>query len=242
TYIVFLDSDDLMQKNHLFTLHQSIKQQKNLSFVATKYEIRSLEKGELLSKPLKNFQAGFYDYKTLLDGNHFACNFAVCKDHLVHLFEEDRAYASAEDWIFLMRNLQDHKIFLIDELTVTMVDHEGRSMKNHPVRIERKLNTTAYLLEKMRLTTREKRKLLGYAYYQCSIHAYLMFNRIQAFRFLRKSIQYLGINGRIVLMAIRNFLGKRNINVIKYFLRKSSSYTKKTSLQLTLNEFPDEKY
>lgn len=230
TYIVFLDSDDLMQENHLETLHKHIQQQKNLTFLATKYELRTLETGEVLNIPLKKFQQGFYNYETLLDGNHFACNFAVRKEKLVHFFEEDRAYASTEDWIFLMRNLQEHQIFLIDELTITMIDHAGRSMKNHSLRIERKINTATYLLSKMRLNRKEQKKLLGYAYYHCSIHSYLMFNRIEAFQFWRQSIRYLGVNGKIVLMAIRNFVGKRNVNFIKSQLWKPRVYLRKFSM------------
>jgi len=230
TYIVFLDSDDLMQENHLETLYQHIQSQKNLVFLATKYELCTLETGEVLNIPLKNFQQGFYDYKTLLDGNHFACNFAVCKEKLIHLFEEDRAYASAEDWIFLMMNLQEREIFLIDKLTITMIDHPGRSMKNHSSRIEIKMDTANYLLSKMRLSRKERKKLLGYAYYHCSIHSYLMFNRVEAFQFWRKSIRYLGVNGKVVLMAIRNFVGKRNVNFIKTQLWKPRVYLRKSSM------------
>ncbi|MEM8527755.1 MAG: glycosyltransferase family 2 protein [Bacteroidota bacterium] len=224
TYVVFLDSDDLMQVNHLFILNQQIQLQSDLTFIATKFEIRSLRTGEILSIPLNKFQQGFYDYKCLLDGNHFACNFVVRKDKLAHLFEEDRAYASVEDWIFLMRNLQAHQIFLIDKLTITMIDHDGRSMKDHPVKIERKLNTAAYLLERMRLTNKEQKKLLGYAYYHASIHAYLMFNRMEAVKLIRKSIFYLGVNGKIALLTAKSFIGKRIVNFIKPYLQKSTKH------------------
>ncbi|MEL6944472.1 MAG: glycosyltransferase family 2 protein [Bacteroidota bacterium] len=220
-YIVFLDSDDLMQENHLQILYKHLQEQADLKFIATKYELRSLENDEFLDIPLKKFKQGFYNYKILLDGNHFACNFAVCKEKLIHLFEEDRAYASVEDWIFLMRNLQEQEIFLIDELTITMIDHAGRSMRNHPVRIERKINTAIYLLTKMRLSPKEQKKLLGYAYYHCSIHAYLMFNRIEAFQFLRKAIQHLGINSKVAYLGVRNFVGRHNINFIKTYIWKS---------------------
>ncbi|MEM6698061.1 MAG: glycosyltransferase family A protein [Bacteroidota bacterium] len=231
TYIVFLDSDDLMRENHLETLYKHIQQQQNLTFLATKYELRSLETGISLNIPLQNFPQGFYDYKTLLEGNHFACNFAVCKETLTHLFEEDRAYASAEDWVFLMRNLQEHQIFLIDELTITMIDHAGRSMKNHALRIKRKMDTATFLLEKMQLSPKEQKQLLGYAYYQCSIHSYLMFNRSEAFQFWRQSIRYLGVNGKIVLMAIRNFVGKRNVNFIKAHLWKPTGQLRRSLIQ-----------
>ncbi|MEM8524323.1 MAG: glycosyltransferase family 2 protein [Bacteroidota bacterium] len=229
-YIVFLDSDDRMLENHLQVLYKHIQQQPNLGFIATKYELRSLEASELLGAPLKKFRQGFYDYTILIDGNHFACNFAVCKEKLVYLFEENRAYASVEDWIFLMRNLQQQKIFLADELTITMIDHAGRSMKNHPLRIERKIKTAIYLLTKMRLTVKEQKKLLGYAYYHCSIHAYLMFNRTEAFQLLKKAIQYLGINSKVAYMGIRNFVGRRNINFMKTCLWDSTRHLQRSFL------------
>lgn len=47
----------------------------------------------------------------------------------LHPFEEDRRYAAVEDWMFMLENTQQDTVYLIDAVTLTMTDHDARSMR-----------------------------------------------------------------------------------------------------------------
>ena len=76
-YVLFLDSDDLLNPNHLSALIQIIDLHPEANFLCTKYDLERNGKKELSSvSPLKQ---GWYDSSLLLKGNPFAANICIKK-------------------------------------------------------------------------------------------------------------------------------------------------------------------
>src|SRR5258705_13843248 len=108
-----------MLPQHLNTLHTGIIERNFPDFIATKFNFLRDEKS--FPSPVRKYTEGYYDYKIFLSGNPLACNFCVKKNNpSIQLFEEDRKYAIKEDWMFLIQNLRNNKLFLIDKLTLLM--------------------------------------------------------------------------------------------------------------------------
>ncbi|RYF36547.1 MAG: hypothetical protein EOO38_27545, partial [Cytophagaceae bacterium] len=76
-------------------------------------------------------RAGPLNFDTFTQGNALACNVCVRRENpTLFLFEEDRRYAAIEDWMFLLQNTQYGDVVqLVDALTLTMNDHDMRSMR-----------------------------------------------------------------------------------------------------------------
>ena len=51
-----------------------------------------------------------------------------------------------EDWLFLLEILQENKIFIKDEICVTMRQHDERSMSNNQKVIEARIKATDWAL------------------------------------------------------------------------------------------------
>ena len=77
-YLVFLDSDDVMDHQYLENLNRYIKKYPDCNFFGCKYDIVDTF-GEN-SSPIGDLKPGFYDYKLLLKGNVFACNICCKKN------------------------------------------------------------------------------------------------------------------------------------------------------------------
>jgi glycosyltransferase involved in cell wall biosynthesis len=122
-YVVFLDSDDLMLPDHLETLYIKIKSLNGPDFIATKYQF--LSHGKRKASSVAGLAEGYYDYRLFLDGNPFGCNICVKKNNPdLKLFPQDRSLSIKEDWLFFLNNLRHIKLYLIDKVTLLMVDHE----------------------------------------------------------------------------------------------------------------------
>ena len=131
-YVLFLDSDDLFHPTHLATLRQAIEEQQQPNFIATKYNFD--RNGHLAPSDLEPLPAGRYGFDFFVHGNALACNICVRRNNPnLHLFEEDRRYAAVEDWMFMLENTQQDTVYLIDAVTLTMNDHDQRSMRAEPV-------------------------------------------------------------------------------------------------------------
>ena len=214
-YVLFLDSDDLFHPGHLATLHAAIRAQNpQPNFIATKYDFA--RDGERRPSDLHALPAGPLGFKTFLQGNVLACNVCVRRENpALHLFEEDRRYAAVEDWMFMLQNTQHDAMQLVDALTLTMNDHDQRSMRaDNQGLIRRLVLAASWMQQHLTLTSDQRRLLLGRLYYLCAIHAYADGNRRQAINYARIAAPGLSLKTTLILF-IRCIAGVRVVNTIK---------------------------
>ena len=184
-YVIFLDSDDLFHPEHLATLHAAIgSMQPRPNFIATKYDFD--RDGKRRPSDLATLPAGPLRFEAFLQGNALACNICVRRQNpQLFPFEEDRRYAAIEDWMFLLENTQHGDVIqLVDALTLTMNDHDQRSMRADNQGLIRRLELAAgWMQQHLTLTPLQRRTLLGRLYYLCAIHAHIDGYQAQALRF-----------------------------------------------------------
>lgn len=216
-YVLFLDSDDLLAPGCLAQLHQLISKQPAYNFYALQY-IFKCEDGSVHS--FAKLKPGIYTLQHILKGNLFACNFCIKKDNpdLIY-FENDRSLATSEDWMFLVENLAKDKILLSNCVGVHMQHHDGRSMQNNQVVIDRKLKATELLQQKVSLSDADLKTLWAYTYAFCATHKYLDFDRKAALGFLKKAVHQKGWNIHFLKIWLRCMMGKRTMNKIKSHLK-----------------------
>jgi len=207
-YVIFLDSDDLFHPNHLTTLHAAIQAAPTPpNFIATKYDFD--RHGQRRPSDLAPLPAGPLGFESFLVGNVLACNVCVRRANPdLHKFEEDRRYAAVEDWMFMLQNTQHgDTIQLVDALTLTMNDHDQRSMRADNQGLIRRLELAAgWMQQHLTLTPAQRRRLLGRVYYLCSIHAYADGHRAQALRFARRAAPGLALS-QVAMLLMRIVLG-----------------------------------
>lgn len=213
-YVIFFDSDDQMESDYLKTLYENII---NLDpdFISPKFKMVNEHNEDIgLGNRYKN--AGWYKQEDFLKGNFVACHVCVKKRLPFYIpFENDRNFAVMEDWIFMLNNLKNYRLYLIDKVCVNMLEHSDRSMANNELVIQRRLHATKHLTENLDLPKQQIRILKGFSYYFCGIHAYLDNQRSTCFSFILKSIKNIGFNKDLILLAIKNILGYQFVQKIK---------------------------
>ncbi len=216
TYVVFFDSDDLMHDNHLTLLHQNIHEQNFPFFIATKFDFIN-EKEKHFPSDISKLNQGYYNYTLFLNGNPLACNICIKKTNPdLFLFEEDRRLSIKEDWLFMLQNLQKNKLFIIDEITISMLDHSDRSMRSDNKEIiKRTLTAFEWILLKINLNTKELNQLKAHVYYFCGIHSYLDNNREAAIDFVKKAFKFGGFKIKYVSLLLKSFAGRNIIKKLK---------------------------
>jgi GalNAc5-diNAcBac-PP-undecaprenol beta-1,3-glucosyltransferase len=215
-YVVFFDSDDLMHVNHLEVLSDHIIKNNYPAFIATKFDFVD-EAGRHRSSDMADFREGYYDYHLFLDGNPLACNVTVKKETKeIIMFEEDRRLAIKEDRLFLISNMRKNKIYIIDAVTVSMLDHAGRSMRsgNQAIILKTKL-AAKWIIEKVPLDITESRRLLAHVNYFCGIHSYLDNNRNDAITYSRAALRLGGIKFKYISLFLKSLIGRKLISAVK---------------------------
>ncbi|WP_052732350.1 glycosyltransferase family 2 protein [Hymenobacter terrenus] len=215
-YVLFLDSDDLLHTNHLATLHAAIgAAPQRPEFIATKYDFD--RDGQRRPSDLASLPAGALDFESFIGGNALACNICVRRENpALHQFEEDRRYAAVEDWMFMLQNTQYGAVVqLVDAVTLTMNDHDQRSMRSDNQGLICRLDLAGdWMGRHLTLTADQRRRLLGRVYYLCAIHAYADGHRSQALRFARRAASGLSIKTTLVLL-LRSLVGPRIVGILK---------------------------
>jgi len=215
-YVLFLDSDDRLHPIHLATLHTAITgRAPRPNFIATKYDFDRA--GQRRPSDLAALPAGPLGLEFFINGNALACNVCVrrANPRLLH-FEEDRRYAAVEDWLFLLENTQrGDAVQLVDAVTLTMNDHDQRSMRADNQGLIQRLDLAAgWMQQRLALSADQRRRLLGRVYYLCAIHAYADGHRGQALRYARRAAPGLGTPATAVLL-LRCLLGPRLVKLLK---------------------------
>lgn len=214
-YAVFFDSDDFMKPHYLESLQKVIVKHPDVKLLAAKYNYDNNGKTE--HHPfLRTLTEGWYDQDLFLKGNILACNYAVkIKDHSFKYFPPERELASMEDWLFLLDNLSGNKIFIRDEICVTMRQHDERSMSNNQQVIEARKKATDWALKRLELTPAKKKTLIAWSHYFCGVHEYLDHKRSAAVNEARKAIMADGFNKSFLLLLAKSMVGRKLIKAIR---------------------------
>lgn len=213
-YVIFLDSDDRLLPNHLATLHAKIQELSQPNFIATKYNFD--RNGTLADSDLAGVAEGWYGLDFFVRGNALACNICVRRENPgLKPFEEDRRYAAVEDWMFMLENTQQDRVYLVDAVTLTMNDHDARSMRSDNTALVRKLQLALqWMLTRVQLTPVQRQTLTGRVYYLCAIHAYADGHRSESLRFARQAAPHLPA-AQAVLLLVRCAIGPRAVSWLK---------------------------
>ena len=200
-YVLFLDSDDRFHPEHLVTLHAKIQALGQPNFIATKYDFD--RDGVIAPSDTAALPEGWYGLDTFVRGNALACNICVRRQNSgLCRFEEDRSYAAVEDWMFMLENTQHDRIYLVDAVTLTMNDHDQRSMRSDNTALVRRLQLAlGWMLARVQLTAAQRGVLTGRVYYLCAIHAYADGYRAESLRFARLAAPHLPLAQAAVLLA-----------------------------------------
>lgn len=215
TYCLFLDSDDFLYPNHLETLHAAIQAAPTPpNFVATKYDVERGEHRRLCD--IAAVPGGYYGLEFFLQGNGLACNVCVrCANQMLHRFEEDRRYASVEDWMFMLQNMQHDQLLLVDAVTLTMDDHDARSMRTDNQALVQRLELAAgWMQQHLKLSLRQQQQLMGHLYHLCAIHTHIDGHWAQALGFARRAVRGLPLRSAATLLA-RTLLPPRLIQLLR---------------------------
>jgi GalNAc5-diNAcBac-PP-undecaprenol beta-1,3-glucosyltransferase len=218
-YVILFDSDDWMHKDHLAALYAGIEKNNQPDFIATKFNFKNAD-GKVYDSDICTYHPGEYDFRLFLNGNPLACN--ICfrreQDNLI-LFEEDRNYAIKEDWMFLISNLRHNKLILLNDVTISMFEHEDRSMRSGNKKIiEKTIHATEWIRARIDLTGRETLQLFAHRDYFCGIHSYLDNDRKHAIKFSLSAMRSGGIKKKYVVLLIKSIIGRKIIKKIGTWL------------------------
>jgi len=214
-YAVFFDSDDFMKPHYLQTLHNIITEHPDVKLLAAKYNYDNNGKTEV-HPFLESLPEGWHDRDLFLKGNILACNYAIkIKDHPYKFFPPERELASMEDWLFLLENLADNKIFIKDEICITMRQHDERSMSNNQKVIEARRKATEWALNKLELPPSKRKTLIAWSHYFCGIHEYLDHKRSAAVNEALKAIKEDGLNRSFLLLLAKSIVGRKLIKSLR---------------------------
>lgn len=214
-FAVFFDSDDFMKPHYLETLNKIIDENPGVKLLATKYNYDNNGKTEY-HPFLKHLEEGWYDQDLFLKGNILACNYCVrTKDPDLKLFPPERELASMEDWLFLLANLTSNKIFIKDEICVTMRQHDERSMNNNQKVIEARKKATDRALHTIELSAGKKKTLIAWSHYFCGVHEYLDHKRGAAVKEAIAAIKGDGLQRSFLLLLGKSMVGRKLIKKIR---------------------------
>lgn len=214
-YLVFFDSDDEMLPFYLETLYSFIQKEKEPPMIAGKYEFA--RNGSISPNPfLKHEPQGYKTIDWLLSGNHLACNFAIKNDpNNLKLFPEDRSLSIMEDWLFLLLNLRNNSLFLIDQVLLRMNDHESRSMReNDLLVIERRKKATEWIISKNILSETETQNIQIGTDYFCAVHYYILSLKKEGLRHCKAYIKQKGWDKSIFFLYIKSLIGIKTIHTL----------------------------
>lgn len=215
SYVIFIDSDDLMLPENLEVLRSHILRLNQPDFIATKFLF--LRNGKTRPTEIHFLPEGWYDYKLFLSGNPMGCNVCVRKGNTqLHLFEEDRRYAIKEDWMFLLQNLRHQQLYLIDRSTILMNDHDDRSMRSdHTIIIQKTRAALEWFHQQVELTEEDSRLLRAHAAYFSAIYYYVDHKLSSAREQLREAIRLGGWKRKYLVLWLKCLLGRTVIDQIK---------------------------
>ncbi len=218
-YLVFVDSDDYVDSDHLETLHQFIILKSYPNFLTCKFDF--IKNGRVTKAPIDHLVQGYYDYQILLEGNTlgmYSC--AKRENQNLILFEANREYAIFEDWMFHFVNLRHDKIFLINRTTYHINDHNERSMRSSHTVINKKIKIAVeWIINRVSLSLTEIRELRAFMHYFAAMHAYGDNSPEEAKKELNAAYRIKGITFPYIILWVKCILGKKLLNNIKKYYK-----------------------
>jgi GalNAc5-diNAcBac-PP-undecaprenol beta-1,3-glucosyltransferase len=214
-YAVFFDSDDFMKPHYLEMLGKIISENTEVKLLAAKYNYNN--NGEIENHPiLQGLAEGWYDQNLFLKGNILACNYCIkISGHDYKLFPSERELASMEDWLFLLENLEDKKIFIKDDICVTMRQHDERSMSNNQKVIQARRKAVDWALKNLELSASKRKTLIAWSHYFCGIHEYLDNKRREAVKEAITAIKGDGLQKNFLMLLAKSIVGRKLIKAIR---------------------------
>lgn len=129
-YITFLDSDDILHPNHLSNAFKLFQESNEPEIIHLGYQLISTDK-----KVLQTFNTVPYKdlNKAILKGNYMSCMGVFLRRDvaLTNPFSENRELSGTEDWLLWLKLAARYKIKFVEEISASMIDHDGRSIKNY---------------------------------------------------------------------------------------------------------------
>lgn len=214
-FAVFFDSDDLMKPHYLQTLYNIISGSPGIRLLACKYNFISID-GRESDSYIQPVKEGWYGRDYFLQGNVLACNFCVRIEGVEYIpFPPERELASMEDWLFILLNTEGNKVFIKDEVCLSMLQHDERSMGNNQKVIAVRRQATEWIENNISLDYRQLKVLRAWSHYFCGIHQYLDYKSRRAVKEGLRAIQLNGINGKFIFLIIKSLVGRRLIERLK---------------------------
>lgn len=129
-YLLFLDSDDKITRNHLSEAARYLeKHALQPQFLFAGYEIYNPDGTRLY----KFAHDGIFDSKKLFFGNFLGCSSVFVSRELFmkHRFNTDSRLILFEDWELWLRLSSESPIHCIPSSSIVMINHTGRSVLNY---------------------------------------------------------------------------------------------------------------
>lgn len=214
-FAVFFDSDDLMKEDYLQTLYQTILKHPDIHFLACKYDFFDRD-GNIKPAPIQSVKEGWYDRSFFLKGNILAANYCIrIKGHTCQPFPPQRELASMEDWLFILLNTEQDKVFIRDKVCLSMRQHDERSMGDNQKVIAARIRAVDWINRAIALQPAEKRSLIAWSHYFCGIHQYLDGKRSNSIQEALRAIRKGGVHKKFILLLLKSIVGRKFIQKIK---------------------------
>lgn len=209
-YIGFLDSDDIMERDHLQTAIEFLKSKNNPEVIHLNFlwgtEDRSIIHKNKLPKNLPN---DIFNNCSL----HVNCIFIKKEIAKNNLFNESRNLMFAEDWDFFIKIATRFKIHLFDKNTTYLIDHAYRSMRD--------FDETKWVLKRDAITLSLKEdKIIKEKYFKKVGIVTAHMNSLIALNFALKKMRKKSITFWILSLK-QNFMElftRRSLAIIKHLI------------------------
>lgn len=173
-YLIFLDSDDKMDKTHLESISTFISQKSPApSFIFAGYQILNPDHTHLYSYGME----GFFNPKKLVYGNYLGCSSVIIHKDLFrkHYFNTDKSLILFEDWELWLRVITVTELHCFPGKSIIMMNHGGRSVLNYEASHfnEKILHFKSHILHSTNIITRSfinKRIFLNGIYSYAALH------------------------------------------------------------------------
>ena len=190
-YVTFLDSDDLLYREHLLEAWKTINST-GAAFILLGYEIRNA-RTNIARKVI--LPVGDLNRK-LIEGNFLSCQGVFLRRDvaLENPFNEDRGLSALEDWELWLRIAPKYRIQYSPQVTSVVIDHDERSvLQADPVKLIERVNLLIKYVLGNRVVTayyrRDLSKFKSSCYTYIALHlALTKRNRGQAVRYLLKGV------------------------------------------------------
>lgn len=216
-WAVIFDSDDWMHADHLAVLEKEIvtKKETGINFIATKYQLKDDEE-KIITGFSSSLSEGWYGLDEMLKGSQFGCLYAInLHNKDLHSFPPERKYSTHEDWMFLLKNLQHDRIYLVDKVTITVRHHNNRSMSMNQRVIKARMDAVEWGQQNLVLSPEQRKTFLSYSDFFCGIHEYLDGNSGKAINLAMAAIKTGGLKQEFVKLLIKSVVGRSIINRLK---------------------------